>query len=112
MSLHHEYTSTTIWILPFLQHLDPRPRNWSMSKEPPPLRQSKWGPNPEKSLIQESEKCIVMNANHSGGCSGGGLVFVIVLLYSVNATTLKIVLSWKSASRHHPDFDCTLSPTL
>lgn len=69
MSMRHEYTSTTIWILPFLQHLDPR--NQSMSKEPPPLRQSKWGLNPEKSLIQESEKCIVMNANDSGGWSGG-----------------------------------------
>lgn len=46
------------------------------------------------------------------GAGVGGLVFVIVLLCSVNAATLKIVLSWKSASHHHPDFDCTLSPTL
>lgn len=46
------------------------------------------------------------------GLEWGGLVFVIVLLDSVNAATLKIVLSWKSASHHHPDFDCTPSLTL
>lgn len=49
--------------------------------------------------------------DHGGGWSGG-LEFVITRPSSVNVATLEIVLCWKLASRHHPDFDCTLSPTL
>ena len=62
------------------------------------------------SLTQDSKKCIV-NAYHGGGWRGG-LTFVIVLPCSINVATLKIVLCWKFASHHHPDFDCTHSPAL